>query len=91
MHVATYVCISHLYEQTLPLDFVIGFFQINKDGNCAFVHFEYILNILCGSDQLFLCGVVTSEASLTWCDDVVVLEPLYQTFVNQPLYQFSDP
>ena len=68
-----YSCISHLYEETLPPDFVIGLFQINKFGNRVFVHLESILNLLCESDQLVFCGIVTSEASLAWCDDVVVL------------------
>ena len=84
-----YSCISHLYEETLPPDFVIGLFQINKYDNRVFVHLESILNLLCESDQLVFCGIVTSEASLAWCDDVVVFEPPVQTFVNHPLYQFS--
>ena len=73
VHVAMYSCISHLYEETLPPDFVIGLFQINKYGNRVFVHLKSILNLLCESDQLVFCGIVTSEASLAWCDDVVVL------------------
>ena len=84
-----YSCISHLYEETLPPDFVIGLFQINKYDNRVFVHLESIFNLLCESDQLVFCGIVTSEASLAWCDDVVVFEPPVQTFVNHPLYQFS--
>ena len=31
----------------------------------SFVYFESILNLLCESDQSVLCGVVTSEASLS--------------------------
>ena len=73
-------CIAHLYEETLPPDFVIAIFQINKAGNRVFVHLESILNILCESDQLVFCGIVNSEASLAWCDDVVVFEPPVQMF-----------
>ncbi len=36
------------------------------------------MNIKCESDQLFFCGIVTYEASLAWCDDVVVFEPPVQ-------------
>ena len=85
-----YACISNLYEGTLPPYFVIYFSQINKDGNRVFVHLESIWYPLCESDQLVFCGIVTSEASLAWCGDVVVFEPPVQTYVNHPLYQFSD-
>ena len=78
--------VSHLDGETLPPYFVIGLFQINKDGDRVFVHFESILNLLCESDQLVFCGIVTYEASLAWCDDVVAFEPPVQTSVNHPLY-----
>ena len=81
-----YSCISHLYEETSPPDFVIGLFQINKDGDRVFVHLESILNFLPEYNQLVFCGVVTSEASLAWCDNIVVFEPPNQTFVNHHLY-----
>ena len=82
--------ISHLYEETLPPVFVIGLFQINKDGGHVFVHLESILNFLCEYIQLVFCGVATSEASLACCDDIVVSEPPIQTFDNYPFYQCSD-
>ena len=85
-----YSYISHLYEETLPPDFVIGLFQINKDGDRVFVHLESILNFPCEYMQLVFCDVATSEASLAWCDDIVVFEPPIQTFDNYPLYQCSD-
>ena len=66
-----YSYISHLYEETLPPDFVIGLFQINKDGDRVFVHLESILNFLCEYIQLVFCGVATSEASLAWCENIV--------------------
>ena len=54
---------------------------------CSFgIHFE----LLCESNQLAFCGVVTSEARLAWCDDIVVFKPPIQTSVNHPLYQCSD-
>ena len=87
---AMYTCISNLCEDTLPPDFAIGLFQINKDGDRIFVNLESILNFLCESNQLVFCGVITSEASLAWCDDIVVFEPPIQTFVDHPLYQCSD-
>ena len=90
MHIAMHSCIYHLYEETLPPEFVIGLFQINKDGDRVFVHLESILNVLCESNQFVFSGVVTSEASLAWCDDIVVFELPVQTFVNHPLYQCSD-
>ena len=76
--------ISHLNEETLPPDFVIGLFQINKDDDRVFVHFESILNFLCEYIQSVVCGVATSEASLAWCDDVVVFETPIQKFDNYP-------
>ena len=85
-----YSYISHLYEDTSPPDFFIGLFQINKDGDRVFVHLESIFNFLCEYIQLVFCGVATSEASLSWCDDIVVFEPPIQTFDNYPLYQCSD-
>ena len=85
-----YSYISHLYEETLPPDFVIGLFQINKDGDHVFVHLESILNFLYEYIQLVFCGVATSEASLACCDDIVVFEPPIQTFGNYPFYQCSD-
>ena len=75
---------SHLYEGALPLDFVIGLIQIDKDGDRVFVHLESILNFLCEYIQRVVCGVATSEASLTWCDDIVVFEPPIQKFDNFP-------
>ena len=75
---------SHLYEGALPLDFVIGLIQIDKDGDRVFVHLESILNFLCEYIQWVFCGVATSEASLTWCDDIVVFEPPIQKFDNFP-------
>ena len=80
VHVVMHFCIAHLYEETLLPYFVIGIFQINKAGNRVFVHLESILNLLCESDQLVVCDIVTSEASLAWCDDVVVFEPPVQMF-----------
>ena len=68
----------------------LGFFQITKDGDRVFVRLESILNFLCESNQLVFCGVVTSEASLALCDDVVMFELPVQAFVNHPLYQLSD-
>ena len=85
-----YYYISHLYEETLPPGFVIGLFQINKDGDHVFVHLESILNFLCEYIQLVFCGVATSEASLACCNDIVVFEPPIQTFDNYPFYQCSD-
>ena len=85
-----YSYISHLYEDILPPDFVIGHFQINKDGDRVYVHLESSLNFLSEYIQLVFCGVDTSEASLAWCDDVVVFEPPIQTFDNYPLYQCAD-
>ena len=67
-----YSYISHLYEETLLPDFGIGLFQINKDGDRVFVHLEAIHSIF--------CGVATYEASLAWCDDIVVFEPPIQMF-----------
>ena len=82
-----YSYISHFHEETLHPDVVIGLFQINKDGDPVFVHLESILNVLCECVQFVFCGVATSEASLAWCDDIVVFEPPIQTFDNYPLYQ----
>ena len=42
-----YSYISHLDEETLPPDFVIGRFQINKDSDRVFVHLESSLYFLC--------------------------------------------
>ena len=74
-----YSYISHLYEETLPPDFVIGLFQISKYGDRDFVHLESILNFLCEYIKLVFCGGAISEASLAWCDDIVVFEPPIQT------------
>ena len=52
VHVAMYSCISHLYEDTLPPDFVIGVFQISKDGDRVFAYLVSILNFLSESNQL---------------------------------------
>ena len=89
-YVLLYSYISHLYEETLPLDFAIGLFLVNKYGDRVFVHLESILNFLCEYIQLVFCGVATSEASLALCDDIVVFEPPIQTFDKYPLYQCSD-
>ena len=90
-----YSCISHLYEDTLSPDFFIGLFQINKYGNRVFVNLESILNLLCESDQLVFCGIVTSEASLACCDDVVVFEPRFRRSLiilstSFPMHDVSD-
>ena len=82
---ATFISTKRPCLQTLSC-----LFQINKDGNRVFVNLESILNFLCESNQLVFCGVVTSEASMAWCDDIVVFEPPIQTFVNHPLNQCSD-
>ena len=39
-------------------------FRVTEDGDRVFVRLESILNFLCEFNQLVLCGVVTSEASL---------------------------
>ena len=85
-----YSYISHLYGETLPPYFVIGLFQINKDGDRVFDNLKSILNFLCEYIQLVFCGVATSEASLAWCDDIVVFGPPIQKFDNYPLYKCSD-
>ena len=90
-----YSSTSHLYEETLPPCFVIGLFQINKDGDRDFVHLESILNLLCASNQLVFCDLVTSEASLAWGDDTVVFEPPIQTSLiilstSVPIHDVSD-
>ena len=56
-----YSYISHLYEETLPPDFVIGLFQINKDGDRIFVHLESIFNFLC-SVGLLWCSLLLKPA-----------------------------
>ena len=87
---AIVISVRNLYEEILPPDVVIGLFRINKDGDRVFVHLKSIFNFLCEYIQLVFCGVATSEASLAWCDDIVVFEPPIQKFDNDPLYQCSD-
>ena len=95
VHVAMYSCISHLYEETLPPDFVIGFFKINKYGNRVFVHLESILNLLCESDQLVFCGIVNFE--LAWHGVMMLLCSSHQfrrSFImlstSFPMHDVSD-
>ena len=77
-----YSCISHLYEETSPPDFVLALFQINKDGDRVFVHLESILNFLPESNQLVFWGVVTSEASLA-CIVLIALSRCNRVFTRR--------
>ena len=88
--VAMHCCLSHPYEETLPPDFVIGNFQINKHGNRIFVHLESIFSLLCESDQWVFCGMVTPEARLARCDVVVFETFLIILSTSFPMHDVSD-
>ena len=88
IHIAMYPCVTHLYEKPLPPNFVIRLFQIHEYGERILVHLKAVLDLLCQSYQLVLCGVVSPETSLTWRYDFAVLQPPVQTFVDHSLSSF---
>ena len=55
---------SLIFMKRPCLEILSCLFQINKDSDRVFLHLQSMLNLLCESNQLVFCGVVTSENSL---------------------------
>ena len=90
VHEARYSTLVHFQLQTISPHSVECFFQVNPDCECMLFVLESIFNFLGNGGHLIFCGSVLSEASFLRGDDLLLLQVLCQSGVDQPFHQFAN-